>query len=179
MTDEELARRAAKGDGEAFGELWQRHQEMFRGMISRQMHHDNDVDDIMQSAALNAWRGLKRFNQRAKITTWLHVIVRNEMLQLVRRRYRKREYPVIELPEVECDGLLPDQVAELRQKLEKAMQATKEIKGYWQMALVLYWEGYMAREIAAMVNLNLGATKSIVHRAKEEFADRIQKAGGI
>src|SRR5262249_50438323 len=68
---------------------------MFGGRLfavaRRFTHNDEDARDVVQSAYLNAFRGLNQFEGSCQLSTWLHRIVVNAALMQLRSRRRKPE----------------------------------------------------------------------------------------
>src|SRR5258708_12587931 len=60
-----------------------------------------DAEDMLQETLLAAWRGLKSFEGRASLRSWLHKIAANGCLNALRDRGRRpREVPLMaEAPE--------------------------------------------------------------------------------
>ena len=53
----------------------------------------HDAEDALQDALLRAWRGLRRFEGRSSVRSWLYTIATNAALDITRHRSR-RELPV-------------------------------------------------------------------------------------
>jgi RNA polymerase sigma-70 factor (ECF subfamily) len=51
------------------------------------LNHQQDAEDVLQETFLKAYRGLKSFDGRSKISTWLFRIATNEALMLLRRKH--------------------------------------------------------------------------------------------
>ena len=57
-----------------------------------------DAEDAMQDALLRAWRGLKRFEGRSSLRSWLYTIATNTSLNAIARR-PKRTLPLDDIVE--------------------------------------------------------------------------------
>ncbi|MGW6850589.1 RNA polymerase sigma factor [Streptomyces virginiae] len=79
-----LAVRAAEGDQEAFEVLVQRHSASMLQLAERLMGSSAEAEDAVQDAFISAWRKLPEF--RGGFGTWLHRIVTNRCLNLLRAR---------------------------------------------------------------------------------------------
>lgn len=86
ITDAELARLAAQGDGAAFKMIMRRHNQLLfrtaRGIVGS----DEEAEDVAQEAWMQAWRALSRFRAESKLTTWLVRIAVNAALSRLRRK---------------------------------------------------------------------------------------------
>ena len=88
-----LLKRAADGDEGAFGDLVEPHRAELRAHCYRMLGSVHDAEDALQDALLRAWRGLRGFEGRGSVRSWLYSIVTNSALDITRHRSR-RELPV-------------------------------------------------------------------------------------
>ena len=84
--DPELVRRAQADDKEAFEELVRRHQHRVFAVAGGILRRREDVEDIAQQVFVKAYFSLKRFDQRAALSTWLYKITVNECWDLLRKK---------------------------------------------------------------------------------------------
>ena len=83
--DENLAARAALGDGAAFRALLERHYDRVFRVVYSVLRNQSDAEDVTQEIwsalpkKLKAWRG------DAKLTSWLHRIALNAAKDAIRR----------------------------------------------------------------------------------------------
>jgi RNA polymerase sigma-70 factor (ECF subfamily) len=89
--DNELMKRVAKGDDEAFRLLFERHHRLAYSVIYRQLGVQSAAEDLVQEAFLRVYRGLDGFNGAASFFTWLYRIVKNLSIDLMRRPAWQRE----------------------------------------------------------------------------------------
>lgn len=87
----ELIARLKRGDEGAFEELVRQHSGRLLGLAKRILGDEDLARDAVQESFLNAYRAIDRFNEDARIGTWLHRIVVNSALAIIRRRKRRPE----------------------------------------------------------------------------------------
>jgi RNA polymerase sigma-70 factor (ECF subfamily) len=85
-TDAILLRRHADGDPDAFGLLFRRHKDRLWAVALRIACDPDDAADALQDAMISAFRRAGSFRGESAVTTWLHRIVVNASLDLLRRR---------------------------------------------------------------------------------------------
>ena len=86
--DQDLVRRAAAGDQEAFAELVHRHQDRVYRLCLRIMGNPDDAHDAAQDTFLSLFRKLDQFRGDAAFTTWLHRVGVNACYDSLRRKKR-------------------------------------------------------------------------------------------
>src|ERR1700761_8034531 len=84
--DHELLRRHVAGDADAFGELFRRHRDRLWAVALRTVCDPDEAADALQEAMISAFRRAADFRGESAVTTWLHRIVVNAALDLLRRR---------------------------------------------------------------------------------------------
>ena len=84
--DAELAARAAAGDQRAFETIMRRNNQLLFRTARSILKNDEEAEDAVQEAYLQAYRALGGFRAEAKLSTWLVRIVANEALGRLRRR---------------------------------------------------------------------------------------------
>jgi RNA polymerase sigma-70 factor (ECF subfamily) len=85
-SDGVLLRRHVHGDPEAFGLLFARHKDRLWAVALRIACDPDDAADALQDAMISAFRRAADFRGESAVTTWLHRIVVNASLDLLRRR---------------------------------------------------------------------------------------------
>ena len=80
QSDGELAAAAARGDGDAFGRLVERHTLQARRVARAILRNNEDAEDAVQDGVLAAWRALGRYDPARPFRPWLMRIVVNAAL---------------------------------------------------------------------------------------------------
>ncbi len=168
----ELVRRAQAGDQEAFGQLVEAHAERVYGALRRFGLDPSEADEVAQEVFLRAWRGLPRFEERARLSTWLYRIAFNEAQRRLSRRPppgaeagSDAEDPIAALPEAPQFG--PEARA-LDREFERVVErALSQLPPEWRAAVVLRdLEGLSTEEAARVVGVREAAFKSRLHRGR-------------
>jgi RNA polymerase sigma-70 factor (ECF subfamily) len=93
--DNELARRARKGDADRFTTLVRRHQDRVYRLAWRMVGPDA-AEDVAQQAFLKAWLGMDQFTGASSFGTWLYRLAMNCCLDQLRATHRYRPRPLAE-----------------------------------------------------------------------------------
>jgi RNA polymerase sigma-70 factor (ECF subfamily) len=98
--DDDLARRAARGDAGALDALLRRHTTLVHSVCRRILGNPDDALDATQEALIAIATRVATFDGRARFSTWAYRVATNAALDEARRRGR-RPLPSEQLPEAE------------------------------------------------------------------------------
>jgi RNA polymerase sigma-70 factor, ECF subfamily len=159
--EQELIRRAGRGDAAAVRSLYERYASHVFSVVRRLSGDDATAEDWAQDAWIRALRALPSFRGEARFSTWIHRIAVNCALQGQRSRQRRqrREEPVDE-PVTGAGG----ERALLRMRLESALGQLPD--GMRQVLVLHDVEGYTHEEIGELLGISDGTSKSQLFRAR-------------
>ena len=194
-----LLARAREGDEAAFQELIEGFRSELQAHCYRMLGSVHDAEDAMQNAMLRAWRGLKKFEGRSSLRSWLYKIATNTCLDEIEKRPKRvlpADYgpatepsdgpgdPVVENVWVEPypDELLgvedgyaaPEARYEQREAVELAFIAALQHLPPSQRAVLILREvlGYSAKEAAASLETTVASVNSALQRARAAVEER-------
>ncbi len=75
------------GDQEEFSRLVDAYSNKIYRLAVKMLNQQQDAEDVLQETFVKAYRGLKTFDGRSKISTWLFRIATNEALMVIRRKH--------------------------------------------------------------------------------------------
>src|SRR5687767_1111564 len=85
-SDDEIVRQVLGGETALFELLMRRYNERAYRAARAIVRDEDEAEDVMQQAYVNAFTHLRQFNGAARFSTWLTRIVVNESLARMRRR---------------------------------------------------------------------------------------------
>lgn len=187
-TDEDLVRRAKRGDSRAFGELVSRYQDRVFAQCLRWLGDARIAEDVAQDVFIAAFRAMPRFREEARFSTWIFRITvnhcKNRRLHNTRRKTDRHE-PLEGLPRGD-DGperqlpaeTLGTEAATHRSEAEELLQAALEQLEDTQRDIILLRDiqDLSYEEIADILELPRGTVKSRLHRARAELARILGRA---
>src|SRR3954469_8829409 len=88
LSDQEVVARVIEGQKALFEVLMRRYNERIYRAARSIVRCEDEAEDVMQQAYVNAYAHLRQFDGRAKFSTWLTRIAINEALGRVRRQGR-------------------------------------------------------------------------------------------
>jgi RNA polymerase sigma-70 factor (ECF subfamily) len=170
------------GDDRAFEDLVERHQRLVVGTVGRMLGTNSDAEDIAQQVFVRVWKNAKRYEPRAKFTTWLLKITRNLVFNELRRRSRHPAVPLQleageeERPLRDEHAIAPD-ASLLDQELQRAVDAAiANLPETQRMAVILRrYEELSYEEIAEALEQSVSAVKSLLFRARTELRESLKR----
>lgn len=160
--DRALVARCRAGDERAMQQLYQRHAGRLFALALRLTGRRSDAEDVVQDTFLRAWRGLEGFRAESSVGTWLYRIALNRCRDAFARR-RPEE------PEVEGVAEVREGDALARRGLEAALAALPE--GYREVLLLHDVMELEHPEIAAILGVEVGTSKSQLHKARARMRE--------
>ncbi|MBC7933575.1 MAG: sigma-70 family RNA polymerase sigma factor [Rubrivivax sp.] len=176
-SDFELAQKAAAGDGSAFEELYRRHYRRVYALTLRMMGNPTEAEDMTQDVFLQLFNKVGMFRGESAFTTWLHRMTVNQVLMHFRKKSTRSELltdegetPVQIVQGTANPGAMPviDRIS-----LERALNDLPV--GYRTVFVLHDVEGYEHYEVAQMLGIAEGTSKSQLHKARLKLRQLIKQ----
>jgi RNA polymerase sigma-70 factor (ECF subfamily) len=184
VSSEDLMTRIAKGDGDAFEILVDRHQASVLNLIYRFIGDRTQAKDLAQEVFIKVWQAAKTYRPEAKFTTWIYRIATNvcfnELKSARRRRWfqfrRSNEDNEGSIEETFSDGspTAEDLLLE-RERSRQISDALQSLPDNQRMALVLKrYDDLSYAEIAQIIGCSVSAVESLLVRAKRTLQEKLK-----
>ncbi|MGH9346234.1 MAG: RNA polymerase sigma factor [Vicinamibacterales bacterium] len=166
--DLELAKRCRSGDADAFEELYRLHAGRLYSLACRMAGSAQEAEDLLQEVFLHAYRKLESFRGDSSLGTWLYRLGMNQCLDYLRGRRARMNQATDSLDEdgaAEPSSPMPaTPIAVNRLDLERAIGKLPE--GCRAAFLLHDVEGFEHHEVARILGVSEGTSKSQVHKAR-------------
>ncbi len=164
--DARLAARAAVGDDLAFEALVARHRPaLVRTAAARLGPYAAEAEDVVQDALARAHAVLRRGDRPENIAAWLHAIVRNRAIDVVRGHPGRHNAPLGDHDQPAADT--PDAVLARRESVAAALSAIEALPGRQRDALVgAVFSGASYEDLAGAQDTTVSAVKAMLARAR-------------
>ncbi|WP_456640226.1 sigma-70 family RNA polymerase sigma factor [Bradyrhizobium sp. USDA 10063] len=177
ISDEMLLRNVAEGDKAAMHIMFARHRLRVFRFIRSIVRNAAIADDLVSQVFLDVWRSANKFENRARVSTWLLSIARFKALGALRGRTDEtidQEYLVgivddADTPEVALDRKETNAI--LRACIDRLSPAQREI-----IDLVYYHERSVV-EVSEIVGVPCATVKSRMFYARKHLAKMLVNAG--
>lgn len=155
-----------------FEDLYKEYHPLVRSIV-RKYCSQNDVDDLVQEAFLNIWKGLSNFRGESSLKTWIGKIACHAAINHVRTEKRiplkerlSESAPSVELPDITSHRLVRN--------------ALGGLSSDHRLALVLHSiGGYRVGDIALLLQVPTGTVKSRLFHAREKLVRLLKPVGGF
>ena len=179
ISDAEVVARVVAGETELFELLVRRHNQRLYRVVRSRVLDDDEAEDALQQAHVNAWKALHQFEGRSQFLTWMTRIAIRSADALVAKRLRRSdaESEITAEQYAAWDGSdLSESRSELRHLIEQAI-ASLEPK-YSTVFVLREVEGLSTLETARDLELTESAVKIRLMRAREKMRDHLLSQAG-
>jgi RNA polymerase sigma-70 factor, ECF subfamily len=185
--DGEVVKRCIEGDSEAFNVLVEKYYRKIYNLAYRFVGDSEEANDLAQEIFTAAFQNLSKFRGDAKFSTWLFQIAtnrgKNKFKYLKRRGYfvnrgqsdtdDERDYLQRTVPDHSTN---PEDLLAGKQIQKVVQDAINELDpDHKEIVILRDIEGFSYEEIAKILNLPEGTTKSRLHRARMVVKEKLKK----
>lgn len=181
VADEDLMERYQEGDARAFEELLRRHERPVYNFIYRHVRDPEKASDLLQETFLRVVKNVDRYRRKAKFTTWLYTIARNQCIDALRRAKHRRHASLDQpmgrdgegrslmerLPGRSEDGHVRVDAEEVKGRIEAALADLSEEQR--EVFLMREFQQLKFKEIAEIVGVSENTIKSRMRYALENL----------
>ncbi len=178
--DQELIKKAQRGDHLAFGELYECHAPVIFRYLFAHLNSRMDAEDLTGEVFLKVWQSLPKYNERGvPFLAFLFRVARNMLVD----HYRQSNRLESKSPD-ELDGYKQEGSAELTELVgkqlehQRIMRVLSRLRPDYQSVLTLRFISELSpEEIAQVMERSAGAVRVLQHRALAALRQEIEKTG--
>ncbi len=188
-SDTALVEDCQNGNPAAFDELVRRYKDRVYNVVYRFLGNHEDAQDVAQETFIKAYFGIRQFEGRSRVYTWLYSIAGNLARNKLRdggRRGRDRGIPLEQQREDESTrewvsgGDTPEQAARAKELETELQAALNELPEHYRLVFVLRtFEKLSYDEIADAAGCPRGTVKSRLNYARKQLHERLKAAAVI
>jgi RNA polymerase sigma-70 factor (ECF subfamily) len=177
LSDSAALARAAQGDKEAFGVLYERYVDRIYTYIYYRTGNSFDAEDLTARVFLRALRHIPKYQDRGlPFSAWLYRIAHNLVANWHRDNSRRTHIPL-------RDGIFDYSQAELPEnevlRIEEREKLMEVIRGLpqdrQQLLIHKFLDHYSNAEIGQIMDRTEGAIKSLYHRTLLTLRDEFDR----
>ena len=179
LSDDVALSRAAQGDFEAFGVLYERYVGRIFNYIYYRTGNSFDAEDLTERVFYRALRNIGSYTDRGlPISAWLYRIAHNLVANWHRDNSRRKEIPLDEGFFGFHQDALPEYELLQSEEQERLMRVIRRLPPDRQQLLILKFTDHLSNaEIGQIMGRTEGAIKSLYHRTLQSLRDELINTG--
>ena len=175
-----------KGDISSFEKLVQKHKESIINIIYQFIGERDEAEDLAVEVFLRVYRAAKKYQAKAKFTTWLYKITTNLCLNEIRKKAKLQtislskpisagEEKEEELIEKIADAApSPQQILEKKERNALIRKAIDSLPAKQRMATILQiYEGLSYKEISRILGCSVKSVERRLYWARTNLKERL------
>ncbi|HKL02750.1 MAG TPA: RNA polymerase sigma factor [Cryomorphaceae bacterium] len=172
MDENALAEACVEGDYLAQKRLYQLYAPLMMGVCMRYSSDKSDAEDILQDGFIKVYEKLDTFSGTGALGAWIRRIMVNTALQRYRANKNlqlvRLEDSTVHLQEVSDDALSSMSADELLIKIQRLPVGFRTVFNLYAI------EGYKHNEIAEILGISVGTSKSQYSRSRALLREMIE-----
>lgn len=166
--EQQLVSACLSGDKKAQKALYDKYKDAMYTLTYRITSDHVLAQDALQEAFVGVFRGLHRFRSESTLGAWIKTIV-------IRHAYKriKQEWMTISIEEYQVPEKIVWHGPLDAEYLEKAIQGLPS--GYRSVFILIEIEGFQHKEVAEMLGISTGTSKSQLFHAKKLLKKRLKQ----
>ncbi|HLT49536.1 RNA polymerase sigma factor [Aequorivita nionensis] len=169
MKETELIKACIKNNRIAQNELFQRHKDTLYFTSLKYCRNEADAEDNLHDAFITIFQKIKTFKNKGSFEGWMKRITIYKAID----KYKANKPLNIEIK----DDILEENVTieeEQNLSLDELLKLIQELPDQYRMVFNLYqMDGFSHKEIASVLKISEGTSKSNYHRAKLILREKI------
>jgi RNA polymerase sigma factor (sigma-70 family) len=171
LGEQELIDGCRKGDRSFQRALYDRFSRKMLVVCLRYSKSSAEAEDILQEAFVKVFQGIKDFRQESKLETWITRIMVNTALNAQRKKLYL--FPMVD---VEDTNLTEEEVSVTGMNVQDLLEMIQSLPQGCQVVFNMFAiEGYSHKEIADMLGISEGTSKSQYARARALLQNKLMK----
>ena len=169
-TEQEIVTGCLKNDRTSQKKLFDRYKDSMYTLIFRIVRDEDKSCDALQEGFIQVFAGLNRFRWESTLGAWIKTIMVRSALREVKEKMYFEDYGLeAGNKTIEWDENLTGEM------LDRAIAALSP--GYRSVFILVEVEGYTHKEVADIMNISVGTSKSQLSRAKQVLQERLKSMG--
>jgi RNA polymerase sigma-70 factor (ECF subfamily) len=170
IEDTDLIRECISGERRAQKQLYDKYSAKMYAVCLRYMGNSDDASDILQDGFIKVYKNLEKFRGEGSFEGWLRRIFANTAIEQLRKK--KLNFSTSD-KEDQIEFKAPGAIDKLSEK--DLLKIVSELSpGYRTVFNMYVVEGYGHKEIAEIMNISEGTSKSQLARARMILQEKVK-----
>lgn len=175
LSEYEIARGVLKGDTKSEEALYRRYCARMFSVCQRYADNRQEAEDILQEGFIRVFADLRDFRFEGSLEGWVRRVVIRTALRYLRS---KKAVESLDVQDLEGETTCPDELlAEEIDSSQKVVELMQNLPQGYRTVLNLYAiEGYSHEEIAGLLGIGIGTSKSQLFKARNMLRGLLEKS---
>ncbi len=171
MTLDELIELCKKQNATAQGELYKQYNRILFAICLRYSPNYTEAEDNLQDAFITIFMKVGQYNGKGSFEGWMKRVTVNTVLQ----KYRKqRTFEIVDEGQIEDEAEVEIESEDI--PLDFLLKIVQELPDRYRLVFSMYvMDGYQHKEIAEMLGISDGTSKSNLTRARMILKNKIEE----
>jgi len=171
LTLDELILKCKKQDATAQGELYKQYNRILFAICLRYSPNYTEAEDNLQDAFITIFKKVEQYNGKGSFEGWMKRVTVNTVLQ----KYRKqRTFEIVDEGQIEDEVVVEIESEDI--PLDFLLKIVQELPDRYRLVFSMYvMDGYQHKEIAEMLGISDGTSKSNLARARMILKNKIEE----
>jgi len=182
-TEKAVVGKARAGDLSAFGLLYDNYSQNVYSRCLRFTKDPDTAEDLRQDVFIQAWKKMSHFRGDSRFGTWLHRVTTNMIFMHFRKKKRHHPEENQISRRVKDQWVFEELVSSGPPQLDNRLllrQAVSQLRPGYRAVLMLHdVDGYKHNEIARILGIPPGTSKSNLHRAHRQMRSRLNPSSHL
>lgn len=171
MTEKELIKQCRKHNRSAQNELFGKYKDTLFFISLKYCRNEADAEDNLHDAFITIFQKMKTYKNKGSFEGWMKRITIFKAID----KYKVQKPLNIEINNDILEGQV-EIAADPDITLDQLLKLIQELPDQYRLVFNLYqMDGFSHKEIAALLNISEGTSKSNYHRAKLVLRDKIKE----
>ena len=172
VSDDKLIEGCRDNDRQAQKLLFDKYRPVMFGICLRYGKSRDEAEDVLMEAFMTIFSEINNFRKEGSLESWMKRIMINSSIN----NYRKnlKHYFHADIEDVDDRTMLAENEAVDSTSTKDVLKIVQELPEGYRMVFNLYaLEGYKHREIAKMLNITVGTSKSQLSKARKILQEKV------
>lgn len=169
MTDEALVQMVISGKKELFYHLVIRYERKLKRFIMAVTNRRSEVEDILQTVFMKAYKNLPTFNGSLKFSSWIYRIAHNESINLISSGFIQKFVTMPEWFDFGKKDTIEEELdeVEIRRRLKNCVEQL-DMK-HKEPLVLFYYDEKSYEEISDILRIPVRTVGVLIHRGKSKI----------
>jgi RNA polymerase sigma-70 factor (ECF subfamily) len=167
----DLIYKCKENNRKAQGKLYQLYKDTLFVLCLKYCKNTKDAEDVLQDSFVTIFQSIHKYTAKGSFEGWLKRITINKAIDKYHQT-KVKHLPIIE--EITEDVLLEESINEF--PLDYLLECIQQLPNRYRLVFNLYaLDNHSHKEIADLLKISVGTSKSNLHRAKKILKEEISK----